>query len=262
MIIIKLKCLPLRLLKVTPSRSKGSCCGLTLVINDHAEEVHKPDRRLVTNRDMKLGFCVYFVREELNFLHGGKDRLAGLHSVRRAGEASLYLRCIELGDAHANSVALACDLHWFPEHLHRLDLLLDLERRELDCLTNFDLSSEDRTSHHCSLPLDLEAVVNGKLEMLVPVLAVRYIDMNQYRFDEILDSKRLDGCWLLLFLLLCSACVFVSACLLCCRCDGHYWEVCAELGVLESGAQLFHLLLEGGVSNAIWEQVNFVHCYN
>ena len=52
----------------------------------------------------------------------------------RAGDAPLEQLGVELGDAHADAVALRRPLHRPLEHLHRLHLPHLLHRRDLDRL--------------------------------------------------------------------------------------------------------------------------------
>ena len=58
--------------------------------------------------------------------------------------------------------------------------------RQFDCLSYFHLAAEDRPRHDGALPLDLEAVIDRELEVLVLVLPVWYIDMYQYSLDQVL----------------------------------------------------------------------------
>ena len=59
------------------------------------------------------------------------------------------------------------DLHRLTEHLHTLDLLLELQIGYLNGVAYFHLAREDRACHDGALAFDLEAVVYGELEWLV-----------------------------------------------------------------------------------------------
>lgn len=259
--------------KIEVCSRHGGLRGLcSLLAIDCGEEADRRDGCLVANRDVELGLRRHGVREEFDLLDDREHGVARLHCVRRARQPSLDLARVQLRDAHADSVALPRKLDWLSEHLHRFDFLLGFQVRQLDGIANFHLAAEDCARHDRSLALDLEAVVDRKLEVLVLILTIWDFNIHQNGLDQVFDTVRVDRHRLLLLCILITFfCFLVSGCLLfaslgaCFRggSDGHDWEERAESRMLEACSQLLHLLLQGRVVDAaIREQVHFVQRNN
>jgi hypothetical protein len=117
--------------------------------------------------DVKLRFVFYCSCEVGDLFNYGQDHVCRLQGFRGSCDSTLDKCRVQLGYANAHTIPLPGYLHRFPEHLHGLDLFLNLKRGELDIVTNFNLSREYGTRHDGSLPLDREAVIHRKEEWLI-----------------------------------------------------------------------------------------------
>lgn len=153
------------------------------------EEMGNSYRSLMAESDMELGLGQNSVRKEFDFLNSREDRMAALHRIWRTCQPSFDLVCVELRNTDPNAIPLFGHLDGLSEHLHRFHFLLNLLKRKFNVIPDFDLATKNCAGHYSSLALDLKAMINGKLEMLIFCeVPIRQINMNQYGVYQIFQA--------------------------------------------------------------------------
>ena len=125
---------------------------------------------------MKFHLGAHCPLEETNLLRADDGGAERGHGARGGDEAALHELVVELGDAHAESIAATARLHGPLEHLHALHLLFQLQVGNLDHVSDLALAAQHRPGEHRSLALDREAVIDGeqKLASLAPLVRLLY----------------------------------------------------------------------------------------
>ena len=130
----------------------------------------------VSDGDVKFHLGAHRPLEETNLLRADDGGAERGHGARGGDEAALHELVVELGDAHAESIAATARLHGPLEHLHALHLLFQLQVGNLDHVSDLALAAQHRPGEHRSLALDREAVIDGeqKLASLAPLVRLLY----------------------------------------------------------------------------------------
>jgi hypothetical protein len=108
----------------------------------------------VPNRDVQLHLGCQLARIVRHSSHNDDGEVARTNRPWLGSDTTLNCTGVQLGNAHTDTVALFDSFDWLAEHLHRLDLFVLLESRQLNNIADFGFACQDGSSNDCPLTLD------------------------------------------------------------------------------------------------------------